>query len=100
MTASRFLLIAALLAAWPVAAQATKRGAPDPSNAAIFCAGPYALCIKAACTPQADAKGGARGVRAAAQAWQASFESMARLMPSLRSARSYLRSMSLPKISS
>ena len=58
MKSIHVLLIAVAIALAPLAAQAAaKRGAPDPANAAIFCPGPFALCIKAACAPEADAKG-------------------------------------------
>ncbi|MGN6572523.1 MAG: hypothetical protein ACTHLO_14030 [Pseudolabrys sp.] len=63
MTALRFLLIAAIAALSPLAAQAaTKKSSPDPSKFAVFCPGPYALCIKAACEPTTKGKGRAETV--------------------------------------
>jgi hypothetical protein len=58
MIALKLLLVAVVLAILPQGARAVSRkSGPDPSNVAIFCPGPYALCIKAACAPETDAKG-------------------------------------------
>ena len=53
MTAlSRLLVVLALVLPTLAAQAATRKGStPDPSQAAVFCPGPYALCIKAACDP-------------------------------------------------